>query len=335
MLAVVALVGGPWFGQGSRAFAAVTALEPSARLSRAPVSGQAAGTDTPLSPALSSATGCSCREVVVDVSNEVRDADIRTGDAEVENESFTYIAPTFGDDEVEIDQEADAVSGDAIAGQILAVDGGPGCSRVRVTATNIVEDSELRTGDAVARNKSLILLDPRINREDLEIEVDQEANARSGDAIAGQIIGVNGGGPCGGVIVEALNRVRNVELRTGEAITENDSDILTCRSAGCAFELRLLFLGVEAIDVCGSDGCRSVPKDEFIQMLKKDKGSADADDDDEAEELDVDEKRKESLDNPKIREAQPWRYPRPRPRRTPAPTATDTAVEGDEEPAQG
>ena len=57
-------------------------------------------------------------------------------------------------------------------------DGGEGCSRVTINATNIVEDSEIRTGDAVAKNQSLILIDPSIRREDLEIEVDQEATAR-------------------------------------------------------------------------------------------------------------------------------------------------------------
>ena len=94
------------------------------------------------------------------------------------NRTITFVAPTYGDDDVDVDQEAVARSGDAVAGQILAVDGGRGCSRVRVKATNIVRDAEVRSGDATARNESLILLDPRLKTEELEIEVDQEADAR-------------------------------------------------------------------------------------------------------------------------------------------------------------
>ncbi len=297
-----------------------------------PAKGQVASQPQPRS--LSAATGCSCREVVVDASNVVRDADVRTGDARVVNRTITYIAPSYEDTDVEVEQDAEAFSGDAVAGQILGVNGGEGCSRVRVTAKNIVEDSEVRSGDAIAKNRSVILIDPSIRREDLEIEVDQEAVAESGDAVAGQIIGVQGGGPCGGVILNALNRVRNVELRTGDAITDNKSDILTCESAGCIADLKRMLQNVESVDVCTDEGCETVPKKDFIQMVKEqgtEPAAADEEDGsepDEEESLDYDDP---ILANPKVREVQPWRYPtrtrtprtdREEPTPTPEPTAT-------------
>jgi hypothetical protein len=215
-------------------------------------------------------TGCTCHEVTVDATNVVRDADVTTGDAKVVNRSITYVAPTYGDDDVDVDQEAIAHSGDAVAGQILAVDGGTGCSRVRVHATNIVENADVRSGDAVARNESVVLVDPRLlQRGDLDIDVDQEADAKSGDAIAGQVIGVKGGGgPCGSVILEALNRVKHVDVESGDAEMENLSKVLACADKGCLDEVRLLLKEVDAVDVCDASGCHSVPSKEFVGMLK-------------------------------------------------------------------
>jgi hypothetical protein len=252
--------------------------------------------DPPPARQRSAPTGCTCREVVVDADNIVRNADVRSGDSEVTNSSITYISPSYGDDEVEVDQDAEARSGHAIAGQILSVDAGEGCSRVRVRARNIVEESEVRSGDAVAKNKSVVLLDPRIKREDLEIDIDQDAEAVSGDAIAGQIIGVRGGGgPCGGVIVEALNRVRQVDVRSGDALTFNQSDIVMCTSPGCIDDLRELLSGVDTVQLCAGDDCEDVAVADFVDMLENrpDELHDDPDDDDDDEDEDEDEDRDE------------------------------------------
>jgi hypothetical protein len=139
-----------------------------------------------------------------------------------------------------------------------------------VKARNIVRDAEVRSGDATARNESLILLDPRINKEDLEIEVDQEAEAHSGDAIAGQLIGVHGGGgPCGGVILVALNDVKDVKVQTGDAETENVSRVLACRNAGCLDEVKLFLMTVDTVQVCDDDDCEDVSKAKFFDTLKE------------------------------------------------------------------
>jgi hypothetical protein len=212
--------------------------------------------------------------------NVVKDAEVETGDATVVNKSITYIAPTYGDDDVEVEQEAIARTGDAVAGQVLAVSGGgEGCSHVTVKATNVVHDAEVKSGDATARNESLILLDPRLQTEELDIDVDQEAEAISGDAIAGQIIGVKGGGgPCGGVILDALNDVRNVEVESGDAVIENISEILACGDAGCLEEIRESLKDVALVEVCDDQGCHPVKTEKFIAMLKQQsEDNADAD----------------------------------------------------------
>ena len=211
-------------------------------------------------------SGCICRDVVVNASNIVRDAEIESGDAKVKNSLLTYIGPGFKG-EVEIDQEAEARSGDAIAGQIIAVDAGEGCARVLVRARNHVEDAEVESGNAVAKNRSVVLFDPTVDREEVELDIDQDAEAITGVAMAGQVIGVQGGGgPCGGVDIDALNDVIDVDLESGEAITDNESIVEDC-DAECLEELEELLERVDAVQVCGQDGCEMVSREEFLKMM--------------------------------------------------------------------
>ncbi len=274
-------------------------------------------------------TGCTCRKIVVDAKNVVRDAEVESGDAKVINTSITYITPTYGDNEVDIDQEAEARSGDAIAGQIIAVDGGDnGCASIHVTATNIVEDTEVTSGDAIARNVSVVLLDPSIDRGELDIDVDQEAEAESGLALAGQVLGVRGGGgPCGGVILDALNKVKNVEVETGDSVAENISEILACADAGCLREVRGVLEGAESVDVCDETGCHPVATNRFVKMLKEsfEKDSIDADE--ESEEAPLDEhrrRRRRGSRTPEPEEVPAQTAPEVTP--TPSPTASPSGV---------
>ena len=268
LLAVLTLSVGPWLGLLTGAPRAEWSAFATAGWGRSLLGHTLA--DDPIPVIDPAPTGCTCREITVEAENIVKHADVETGDAEVVNRSITYVAPTYGDDDVDVDQEAVARSGDAVAGQILAVDGGRGCSRVHVKATNVVHDAKVRSGDATARNESLILLDPRLNTEELEIDVDQEAEAQSGNAVAGQILGVNGGGgPCGGVILDALNDVRDVDVRSGDATTDNLSRVLACRSVGCLQEVKLFLLSVDDVQVCDQDDCDEVSKIEFYRMLEQ------------------------------------------------------------------
>jgi hypothetical protein len=266
--AIASLSFGPWLGTlGALGFSGSPTLlaSPASFSWEDSPSAQVAPID-PIRGRRVASSGCICRDVVVNASNIVRDAEIESGDAEVKNSSLTYIAPGFKG-EVEVEQVADARSGDAIAGQIIAVDAGEGCARVSVRARNLVEDSEVESGDAVAKNRSVVLFNPSVDREEVELDIEQDAEAVSGVPMAGQVIGVQGGGgPCGGVEVDALNDVIDVDLESGEAITDNDSVIEDC-DAVCIEELEEQLEGVDALQVCDEDGCEVVSREEFLEML--------------------------------------------------------------------
>jgi hypothetical protein len=344
ILAVLTLSVGPWSAAFSGEAPAQWSAFATAGWGRSLLDrGQVVGPRN--APAAPAATGCTCREITVEAENIVKNADVSTGDAEVINRTITYVAPTYGDEDVDVDQEAVARSGDAVAGQILAVDGGQGCSRVRVKATNIVRDADVRSGDATARNESLILLDPRLNTEELEIEVDQEAEAISGDAIAGQLIGVRGGGgPCGGVILDALNDVRDVDVETGDADIDNISRVLACRDEGCLDEVKLFLKTVDTVQVCDDDDCEEVSKAKFFATLKEsveenkdadDRVDADAepaasaepDDDEDSDEEALEDEAEETphptLGPPFMRRSRSERRSEPA---TPAPSPSPTPV---------
>ncbi|MEX2394009.1 MAG: hypothetical protein WD826_05975 [Actinomycetota bacterium] len=329
VLAVLMLGVGPWIGLAYRAprSAEMSLFTPSGAMFGA-VPGPR-GERILAAPPISRATGCSCRQVIVEATNVVEGADLRSGDAKFVNRSITYIAPTFdGDDEIEVDQEAEAHSGDAVVGQILAVDAGEGCARVHITARNLVKNSDARTGDAIAKNKSVILIDPRIGLKegDLEIEVDQEAVATTGDAVAGQILGVKGGGgPCGGVIIDALNDVRNVDLRSGDAITDNSSVIMSCLDIGCIDDIASMLRAVDEVQLCAYDKCESVPVEEFVEYLKNPPPAPDPADDDRDDDPDDEAHEKEEAKRRELeaRKQEAWeRMLERHPDR-----ATDTAVE--------
>lgn len=219
--------------------------------------------------------GCGCDDVVINARNVLRDAEIRTGDAKVRNVNVTYISAAYvsmieGEIEIEVEQQADAISGDALAGQLIsALATGPRCANILIRAINILEDVEVRTGDAIAINRNVVLLDPGVDRGRLDIDVDQEANAKSGEAIAGQVIGAAGAGRggCGGVKVEARNLIKDVEVRTGEARSRNENSIRTCGELGCAAELLELVGKVGSVRMCTASGCRSVSARELRALL--------------------------------------------------------------------
>ena len=281
-------------------------------------------------PPVAGRTVCNCRTVDVNLHNDVRDVKIKTGDARVENLSITYVSSDFGDRDVDVSQEAEAISGDAIAGQLVGVDArGPGCVNVRVHATNRVQNATLQTGDATAINRSVVLLDPGFSRGDLEIDVEQEATARSGDAIAGQVIGVIGGnrvGRCGGKVdLTAVNEVLDTKIKTGKAMFLNDVEIRRCAEVGCAEELREL-TGEAEIEVCSGRRCRRVEPDELAGAIadvraRHDDGVETSDQDDEITPAEHDTCSSAAGGNP---------APSP----TPAPTANESTQNPDATPVQ-
>lgn len=293
MLPVLALVFAPWLGLSSPRTPSSTA---DAFYVSTPLSWLMSRTAQPETPTFfeRAVGGCNCRTVKVNMRNDVRRAEVRTGNAKVVNFNITYVSAAFGDREVDVDQEALAVSGDAVAGQLINVDArGPGCVNVEVNAVNRVQDSIVRSGDATAINKSVVLLDPGVSAGDLEIDVEQEAMALTGDAIAGQVFGLtsagSGGGRCrGGIDLRAVNEVTGTKVRTGKATFINEADVLTCGARGCAAELsRLLGNGAE-LEVCAGSRCREVDAEDLGSVLdeaaRRD-GSVGEDDEDEEDEV--------------------------------------------------
>src|SRR5688572_6296490 len=101
-LAVLTLGVGPWLALPSQMPVSATASlfsAPSGTIGAGrSIAGAAHGPAMLNAPPIGGATGCSCRQVVVEASNVVEDADVRTGDAKFVNRSITYISPSFDGD---------------------------------------------------------------------------------------------------------------------------------------------------------------------------------------------------------------------------------------------
>lgn len=153
-----------------------------------------------------------------------------------------------GDNEQEIGQAADAVSGDAVSGaQIVGAVGG---GAIDIVVDNRGEDSESTSGDAAAENtiedaeaSNLVTFAPGcpcpipgdigadidattitaviLHEGDNTQSIDQAADASSGDAVsAAQVVGaVSAVG--GNVSIDATNRGEDSEATTGDADATN------------------------------------------------------------------------------------------------------------------
>ncbi len=330
ILPLVALALGPWVGlgaSGAQTDASSSWFEP--------VDAVAAPDALHAAPRTArGSAACNCRTVDVTLDNVVRDAKVKTGDARVVNFNVTYVSADYGDRDVDVDQEAEAISGDAIAGQIIAVDArGPGCVNVRVHASNHVEDAEVESGDATAINRSVVLLDPAVSQGDLDIDIEQEAEAHSGDAVAGQIIDVVGGnrvGRCGGgVDLTAVNEVLDTDVETGRAIVRNTSQIIRCAVAGCEAELRALLGGGAQLEVCSGSGCREADAKELSSTLTEEAARPDPEG-----ETKSDTKVAAACSTPTpTPNASSYSVERPRSEPSPAPTPTPASASAPPEPS--
>jgi len=66
--------------------------------------------------------------------------------------------------------------------------------------------------------------DSSVNQEgDNDAEAEQQANADSGDIVAGQVIGAQSSG--GDVTINASNHTENVDAKTGDANASNNADV--------------------------------------------------------------------------------------------------------------
>jgi hypothetical protein len=270
---VGALVLTPWAGATRAPHDAIAFVDSDEPLLVPPAPAPALGAPliAPFVPLRATTTdGCGCDTVVINASNELHEVKVRTGNARAVNNAVTYIsggyAATYEHEiDVKIRQVARAISGDAFAGQQVGLDApGPRCHNILVRARNIMDDVQVRSGNATAINHSTVLLDPGVDATRLDIRLRQHAIAAAGNATAGQVIGTtsSGGGGCGGIRIDATNVETDVKVRVGKAVGTNDNTIQVCAQVGCAAELSALAATADQIQLCTADGCtKQAPAD--------------------------------------------------------------------------
>jgi hypothetical protein len=202
----------------------------------------------------------------VDATNHSEDVDVTTGDASGTNSASTFVGLTAGsdtavvadilngaatnvqegDNEAEITQAAEAASGDGVAGSVIGVVTSAGGS-ADVVAANTSEDVDLETGDSEADNDAAAFVGlnasgtvlsaadianasaTNVQEGDNDYSADQSAEAASGDAVGGQVLGVVSAGDAS---VDATNRSEDIDVETGEVLAENDVAAFVGLTAG-------------------------------------------------------------------------------------------------------
>jgi hypothetical protein len=210
-------------------------------------------------------------------ANTSRDVEIDTGDAEAFNDAaaFTGLNATGtvgvsaedidnasatnvqeGDNDFSADQDANASSGDGVGGQVLGVVSAGDAS---VDATNLSEDIEVETGEALAENdvEAFVGLtagsdtafggdvdaddidnESAVNLQegDNDKEVSQSADASSGDAVGGQVAGVvtSAGGSADLVLA---NTSVDSDAESGESEFSNEDTSFTGLTAVGVIEI--------------------------------------------------------------------------------------------------
>jgi hypothetical protein len=217
----------------------------------------------------------SAGDTSVDATNRSEDVDVSTGDADAFNTSDSFVGLTAGattslgaaiadiindaavnvqegDNDYSLSQDANASSGDGVAGQVIGVVTSAGGS-ADVVAANTSEDVDIDTGDADADNDANafvglngfgdILFDAfgggagasptataadidniaafNVQEGDNDAEAAQDASAASGDGVGGSVIGVVSAGDAS---VDATNHSEDVDISTGDADASNDFD---------------------------------------------------------------------------------------------------------------
>lgn len=184
--------------------------------------------------------------------------DVDGGDAEADNDASTFVGLARAGDDVSVeditgsvgvnlqdgeneldgDQSADASSGDAVVGQDLSVHAGGNAS---LAATNEPEHSDADSGDADADNDASAFVGHafasggdvavtdivdsvgvNLHDGDNEGEVDQDADADTGEALTGQKASVRAGGSAS---VNVEERGEHNDASSGDADTSNDIDL--------------------------------------------------------------------------------------------------------------
>ena len=208
----------------------------------------------------------SAGDASVDATNRSEDVEITTGDASGDNSASQFVGLTAGsdtavladilngsaqnvqegDNESAITQAAEASSGDGVGGSVIGVVTSAGGS-ADVVAANTSEDVELETGDSEVENDAASFVGlnasgtvlsaadianasaTNVQEGDNEFSADQSAEAASGDAVGGQVLGVVSAGDAS---VDATNHSEDVEAETGEVFAANSTAAFVGLTAG-------------------------------------------------------------------------------------------------------
>jgi len=157
--------------------------------------------------------------------------------------SGTALAGSNGDNQIGVDQDATAHTGDAIAGsQVVDVKVTGSVGEVTVLAQNASPGATAISGNATATNTAVAAAGPSATTPDgaalagqlgdNRVDATQSATAISGDALAGaQVIGVQVGGSAGEVNVMATNASDGAFAQSGDALATNFVDAAAGPSA--------------------------------------------------------------------------------------------------------
>ncbi len=234
----------------------------------------------------------------VDATNRSEDVDVVTGDATGTNDAATFVGLTAGsssavnaadvensagtnilsgDNESELTQDVIATSGDGVGGQVIGVVTSAGGS-ADVVAANTSEGVDISTGDGDASNDAAAFVGlnatgtvaalaadidnasaTNVQDGDNDLEASQAALSASGDGVGGQVLGVVSAGDAS---VDATNRSEDVDVETGDTVSENDFAAFVGLTAGTGTAVVAADIeNAAALNLLSGDNARELSQD--------------------------------------------------------------------------
>jgi hypothetical protein len=196
----------------------------------------------------------------ITASNESEDSEVESGDVESNNSSSGFVGHQGGepaevesedidneqatnvqegDNEVDAEQNATSNSGDGVAGQVL---GGVSSGDLSVDATNRSADVEVETGDATSENDFAAFVGllagtdtavasdidnesaTNVQEGDNDVDLSQDSDASTGDAVGGQVFGAVATGASDVVLA---NTSEDADTTSGDADQSSDAAFFT------------------------------------------------------------------------------------------------------------
>lgn len=148
--------------------------------------------------------GAALADTTVEADNSCTNCNAQSGDSSAQNSSNSFTGQQSsgagtnyqeGDNNTSGAQNANSQSGDAMAGQAIGVAGGSGDTHI--VARNRGENINVGSGNSNAQNNSVSFTGQLAGPGGLNVQfgdntrnITQTSNSSSGDAVAGQVIGI-------------------------------------------------------------------------------------------------------------------------------------------------